>query len=124
MIAVVSQDAFDNKMTQRIQDFAMICHLSHQIHHLRSLMEQWFRELREQDVETKYVTAGCTPPGRIHSTNCNWCGHVYYPKPEQISGLYKFCNQILFTPASRNGDSGSLLIKLTQTELLDWSSLV
>ena len=53
-------------------------------------------------------TAGCTPVGRIHSTN--WCGLVYYTKPEEIRGVYKFCNQILFTPASQDGDSGSLLI--------------
>lgn len=53
-------------------------------------------------------TSGCTRIGKIYSTN--WCGFVYYDKPEEIRGTYKFCDQILFTPAAQPGDSGSLLI--------------
>jgi len=48
-------------------------------------------------------TSGCTGIGIIHSTN--WCGFVRYS-----FGVFRFCNQILFTPVPRPGDSGSLLI--------------
>ena len=52
--------------------------------------------------------SGCTPDGRIHSTN--WCGFIDVTKPDGFHELRKFCNQILFTQPPVDGDSGSLLI--------------
>ena len=111
-IAVVSQDAFDNKVDatySRFCDDLPLVPPEPPFMLSDGTVVQGTQRARCWD-RVRYCgcTAGCTQPGRIHSTN--WCGLVYYPKPEQISGLYKFCNQILFTPASRNGDSGSLLI--------------
>ena len=46
---------------------------------------------------------GCTGIGMVHSVN--WCGDITFS-----FGVFRFCDQILFTPPAIPGDSGSLLI--------------
>ena len=48
-------------------------------------------------------STGCSRVGMVHSVN--WCGDVNYN-----FGVFRFCDQIIFTPSSIPGDSGSLLI--------------